>query len=85
MTIATLTSKGQITIPAALRSKFRLGPGSKIDFVENNAGEIVLKPVVGDVRRLRGIVRYDGPSVSVEEMNEAIGEAIVERLRRSTS
>jgi AbrB family looped-hinge helix DNA binding protein len=85
MTIATMTSKGQITIPAATRSKLRLAPGSKVDFVENDAGEIVLRPVVGDVRRLRGIVKYDGPPVSIEDMNQAIGEAAAERFKRSTS
>jgi AbrB family looped-hinge helix DNA binding protein len=85
VTIATMTSKGQITIPIATRSKLRLAPGSKIDFVENEAGEIVLKPVVGDIRRLRGIVRYDGAPVSVEDMNRAIGDAAAESFRRSTS
>jgi AbrB family looped-hinge helix DNA binding protein len=85
MTIATMTSKGQITIPAATRSKLRLAPGSKVDFVENEAGEIVLRPVVGDVRRLRGIVNYAGPPVSVEDMNQAIGEAAAESFRRSVS
>src|SRR5207244_2680500 len=63
MTIATMTSKGQITIPAATRSKLRLAPGSKVDFVENEAGEIVLRPIAGDIRRLRGIVKYDGAPV----------------------
>ncbi len=85
MTIATMTSKGQITIPAATRSRLRLTPGSKVDFVENEAGEIVLRPVVGDIRRLRGIVTYDGPPVSIEDMNAAIGDAAAESFRRSTS
>lgn len=85
MAIATMTSKGQVTIPAATRTKLRLAPGSKIDFVENAAGEIVLKPLAGDVRRLWGIVKYDGPAVSIEEMDRAIGEAAAESFRRSTS
>ncbi len=85
MAIATMTSKGQITIPAATRSRLRLAPGSKVDFVENEAGEIVLKPVVGDVRRLWGIVKYDGPAVSIEDMDRAIGDAVVESFLRSTS
>lgn len=84
MTIATMTSKGQVTIPAATRSKLRLAPGSRIDFVENDAGEIVLRPVVGDVRRLRGIVKYSGPPVSVEDMNAAIAEGAAETFRRSS-
>ena len=85
MTIATMTSKGQITIPAATRSKLRLAPGSKVDFVENEAGEVVLRPIVGDIRRLRGIVRHEGAPVSVDDMNTAIGDAAVERFQRSQS
>lgn len=46
MTVATMTSRGQVTIPAATRAKLGLAPGSKIYFVENEAGEIVVKPVV---------------------------------------
>jgi AbrB family looped-hinge helix DNA binding protein len=85
MALATMTSKGQITIPAATRSKLRLAPGSKVDFVENEAGEIVLRPVTGDIRRLRGVVKPRGPAVTVEEMDAAIGEAVAESWRRSTS
>jgi len=85
MAAATMTSKGQITIPAAIRKRLRLKAGSKVDFVENKAGETVLKARTGDIRRLRAIVDYDGPPVSIEEMNEAIGEAAIERVRRSAS
>lgn len=85
MTVATMTSKGQITIPAATRAKLQLMPGSKIDFVENDAGEIVLRPVAGDIRSLRGVVKYAGPPVSVEDMNKAIGEAAADSYRRSSS
>ena len=82
MPIATMTSKGQITIPAVTRAKLRLGPGSKVGFFENAAGEIVLRPLSGDVARLRGIVKYDGPAVSIEEMDEAIAAAAVDRFAR---
>ena len=85
MTIATMTSKGQITIPAAMRLKLRLAPGSKVDFVENEAGEVVLRPLQGDVRRLRGVVKYDGPPKTLEDMDEAIGQAAAESFRRSSS
>ncbi len=79
-----MTSKGQITIPAEVRKRLRLKAGSKVDFIENRAGELVLKPRIGDIRSLRGIVKYDGPPVSIEEMDEAIGEAVVERFLRSS-
>lgn len=83
MPTATVTSKGQVTIPAETRKRLRLVAGSKIDFVQNAAGETVVRAKTGDIRALRGILKYDGPPVSIEEMNEAIGRAVVESFERS--
>ena len=83
MVAATMTSKGQITIPVAVRKRLRLRAGSKVDFVENKAGELVLKPRTGDIRELRGIVKYDGPPMSIADMNDVIADAAVERFLRS--
>ena len=83
MAIATMTSKGQVTIPAEVRAKFRLRPGTKVDFVENQAGELVLRPKTGDIRDLRGILKYDGPPISIEDMNRGIAEAVAKRMNRS--
>ena len=83
MPTKTMTSKGQFTMPASERARLRLVPGSKVDIVVNAAGETVLKPRTGDIRALRGIIKYDGPPVSIEEMNEAIGRAIVESYEQS--
>ena len=85
MPIATVTSKGQITIPIETRTRLRLVPGTKISFDQNAAGETVIRPKTGDIRALRGILKYDGPPVSIEEMNEAIGDAIAEDYLRSVS
>jgi len=85
MALATMTSKGQITIPAATRSKLRLAPGSKVDFVENEAGEIVLRPIAGDVRRLRGAVKPCAAPVTIEDMAAAVQEAAAESFRRSVT
>jgi len=85
MATATVTSKGQVTIPAAVRKRLRLRAGSKIDFVENKAGETVIRPKTGDIRKLYGIVKYDGPPLTIEEMDEAIGAAVVEDFKRSVS
>lgn len=78
-----MTSKGQITIPAATRAKLRLVSGSKFEVVENDRGEIVLRPKTGDIRRLYGFFNYDGPPVTIDEMDEAIGRAVTEEYLRS--
>ena len=44
----TLTSKGQITLPAEIRRQLRLKQGSKMDVVVNDAGQIVMTPAAAE-------------------------------------
>jgi antitoxin PrlF len=83
MATATVTSKGQVTIPAETRKRLRLVAGSKIDFVQNAAGETVVRTKTLDIRELRGFFKYDGPPVSLEDMDRGIAKAVVERYKRS--
>lgn len=70
---STLTSKGQTTIPKAVREHLDLRPGQRIDFVVQEDGTVVLRPATYDVRELAGILhRPDREPLSVEEMNEII-------------
>lgn len=39
----TMTVKGQVTVPKAMRDKLGLKPGSLVAFVENAAGEVVVR------------------------------------------
>jgi antitoxin PrlF len=84
MSTATMTSKGQITVPADVRAAFGLRVGSKIDFVVNAAGELVMRPRAGDIRALRGLMRHSGPPISLGEMNAAVAESAAEAFTRST-
>lgn len=73
MTVATLTSKGQTTIPKQVRDHLKLHPGDKLDFVIESEGRVVIKPAKLDVRSLKGLLkRRDGKVLSIEEMNAAI-------------
>ena len=85
MPTATMTSKGQITVPAATRARLRLEPGTRVDFVETPEGDVLMKPVRGDIRRLYGIVKYGGPPISIEDMDQAIGDQVMEDFTRSVS
>jgi len=75
MPTSTLTSKGQITLPRTVRQTLGLESGDKVDFIEVEGG-FRLVPLRKDVRILKGRFagRVDQP-VSLEEMEEAIGEA----------
>lgn len=83
MPVATLTSKGQITLPAPMRQKLRLTAGSKVMFEEQPDGSFVLRKKTGDIRDVKGLLRAKGSALTVEEMDEAIAAATAERIDRS--
>ena len=73
MTVATLTSKGQTTIPKQVREHLKLNAGDKLDFVIESEGRVVIRPAKLDVRELKGLLkRRDGKVLSIEAMNAAI-------------
>lgn len=82
MPVATLTSKGQVTLPVSVRDALGLEAGSKIDFIAEGEGFKVV-PVRSKVSSLKG--RFAGrvaKPVSLEAMDRAIGEGAVERQRK---
>ena len=84
MPTATLTSKGQITLPAEMREKLRLVPGSKIVFEEQPNGDFVLKRKTGSIRDLKGAVKPPaGAAPTLADFEEAITEELRERDARS--
>jgi len=83
MLTGTLTSKGQTTIPKDIRDALGLKAGDQLLF-EVASGKIVVTPKTGSIRDLIGI--YHDPNrrpLTVEEMDQAIGRAAVERYERS--
>ena len=85
MPSATVTSKGQITIPVEVRRRLRLHAGAKVQFVRNDAGETVIRAKTGDIRNLFGCLKYDGPPLTIDEMNEAIARHVVQDFKRAVS
>ncbi len=76
MATATVTSKGQITIPKEVRNRLGVDTGDQVDFVVNDRGDVVVRPVVLDVRELRGLLkRSQRRAVAVREMDAAIERA----------
>ncbi len=83
MATGTLTSKGQTTIPKDIRDGLGLKTGDQLMF-EIEDGKIVVTPKTGSIRDLFGI--YHDPKrkpLTIEEMDEAIGRAVIERYERS--
>lgn len=78
MAIATITSKGQLTVPVDVRQKMGLGPGSRVEFVEHDDGTYSFVPLTRSITELKGMFKWDGPTITVEQMNEAIAESAAE-------
>jgi antitoxin PrlF len=72
MPTATVTSKGQVTLPQKIREALGIRPGDRIQFVLGEDGEVRLRAGV-NVSELRGFLRLPGrPAVSLEAMDNAI-------------
>jgi AbrB family looped-hinge helix DNA binding protein len=71
MSSASLTSKGQTTIPADVRHYLDLHPGDKIEFFKEN-GRVWIAPLTSDVRQLKGMLPKPKHPISIEDMNAAI-------------
>lgn len=86
MPSATMTSKGQITVPKAVRDLLKVGPGDRLGFRIREDGGIELVAETVDLRSLIGMLKHHaepGRPITVEDMDEAIGQAVVEEFDRS--
>jgi AbrB family looped-hinge helix DNA binding protein len=75
MATATVTSKGQITIPAQVRNALGLEAGDRVEFVEQGKGQFAIVAATRSVQELKG--RFQGKrskAVTIEEMNAAIAK-----------
>lgn len=73
MAIATLTTKGQVTIPKQIRETLKLHTGDKIEIIVTKNREALIRPIskkVDDV--FSKLYRPTRKTVSVESMNDAI-------------
>lgn len=77
MTSATVTSKGQVTIPVEVRTRLGLRAGSRLTFVPTETGGFEIHVETGSVRDLKGSVPKPTRPVSIDEMDRAIQEAAV--------
>jgi len=56
MSAATITSKGQLTLPKAVRDRLELGPGDRVDFGLAPDGRFDSIPVKASIKILKGCV-----------------------------
>ncbi|MDX1541142.1 MAG: AbrB/MazE/SpoVT family DNA-binding domain-containing protein [Geminicoccaceae bacterium] len=81
MSRATLTSKGQITIPKEIRDQLRIDPGCRFEFYVDGDRRIVMVPLDGQLEDLIGSVPHRKTPLSVEDVDRAIVAGVLERAR----
>ena len=69
---STLNSKGQITIPKAIRDKLELTEGDRLEFVLYPNGTLELIPKTHDISELQGILSPPSNVLTLEQMDEVI-------------
>jgi len=73
MRCATITSKGQITIPKEVRDSLNISAGDKVDFFLTGDGEAILRPVTRSVDEAFGILSHRAmKKVETENMDEEL-------------
>ena len=73
MALATITTKGQVTIPKSVRDSLMLNTGDKIEFLVTDKREALIRPISKKVDEVFGILHKPGrKTVSVEEMDATI-------------
>jgi AbrB family looped-hinge helix DNA binding protein len=77
---ATLSSKGQATIPKAVRDRLSLKPGDRFKFFFHPDGVLILPKI--PTSRLKGILPKSAKPVSLEQIDAAIEAGVNERFRR---
>jgi AbrB family looped-hinge helix DNA binding protein len=79
MSAATITSKGQVTIPKGIRDQLNLHPGDRLDFLIEPDGTVRIVPLTTSIRELKGMVPAPERALSLVEMNEAIVNGVLKR------
>jgi AbrB family looped-hinge helix DNA binding protein len=75
MAQATMTTKGQITIPKSIREALHLRPGMRVEFMLQRDKGVVLVPKTVALKDLAGIFPKPKRSVSLKAMKRAIERA----------
>ena len=72
-----ITTKGQITLPKAVREALGVRPEDRVRYIVLD-GEVRIR-AVRPIQRLFGVLAHDGPPATLDDMERAIAEGAVDR------
>lgn len=83
--LATLTSKGQITLPHAIRTALKLDAGARLDFALQPDGSVRVVPVVRDPLAIAAVLPPPRRrNVTEDEIRAGVVAKAAARFMRST-
>lgn len=80
-----LSTKGQLVVPKAIRDRHNWKPGTKLTVVDTAEGMLVKAAPLFPLTRIEdvaGCLKYDGPPVSLEDMDAAVEQMFRDRYAR---
>jgi len=80
---STITSKGQVTIPARLRASWMLKEGDKIEFYSDDTGRVLVRPLNARPTAVFDELPEEAMSTALPSDDEAIAQAIANKDARS--
>jgi AbrB family looped-hinge helix DNA binding protein len=82
MATATITVKGQTTIPKSVRDRLHLSPGDRVEFIVQDDGTALMVPATMTLAELKASIPPPPRTLTLEEMTETIGRRAAERSQR---
>lgn len=81
--ISTVTDKGQVTLPKAIRDRLGIGPGTRIDFEIQPDETLKVRVLTRGATGLFGLVARPGETrLGLDEIDAGIAAAVTARARR---
>jgi len=82
MSLATITTKGQVTIPKSIRDSLKITTGDKIEIIMTNKREALIRPISKKVDDIFcKLHNTNQKSVSIEAMNDAIKNRMKDKFK----
>jgi len=81
----TVSTKGQVILPKAIRDKRRWPSGTKLVVEETSRGVLLSPEAVFQPTRIEdvvGMLKYDGPPISIEDMNAGVADHVRRKYAR---
>ncbi|MGH9390601.1 MAG: AbrB/MazE/SpoVT family DNA-binding domain-containing protein [Vicinamibacteria bacterium] len=72
MARATVTSKGQLTLPKEIREHLGVREGDRVEFRADRGGRVWVEPATQDLMSLRGLFGPVDRARSQEELDQAV-------------